>query len=81
MMAWIWGTPIMYSLDNLSTFIQRILMINPMTLIVMSYHDVLYYKEFPSLVIMLIVLIEALVLLVVGEVVFDHLSGDFAEEL
>lgn len=81
MMAWIWGTPIMYSLDNLPVGIVNLLKCNPMTLIVCNYHDILYYKMLPNTLNMVIVTIEAVVVLVIGEVIFSKLEGGFAEEM
>ena len=81
MMAWIWGTPIMYSLDKLSAGVVTLLKVNPMTLVVMNYHDVLYYKTLPSVTNMAVVSIEAIVFLVIGEIVFAWLEGGFAEEM
>ncbi|WP_196805185.1 ABC transporter permease [Butyrivibrio sp. AD3002] len=81
MMAWIWGTPIMYSMDNLDPSIKTLLLCNPMTSVVQSYHAVLYYKQLPESTYITIMLISAVVLLIVGELVFARLEGDFAEEM
>lgn len=81
LMAWIWATPIMYATDTVPEPVMKLLMINPMTQIVMSYHDILYYHVVPSAVRIGVVLIIGIVLLLVGEVVFKRLEGNFAEEL
>ena len=81
MMAWIWGTPIMYSLDILPSNVVNLLKINPMTLIVSNYHDILYYKVLPNIDNMIIVTIEAFVICIIGEIVFYKLEGGFAEEM
>ena len=81
LMAWIWATPIMYSLDNLSTQIVSLLKINPMTLVVMCYHDVLYYHCLPSATTLLVLCLESAVLMILGKIVFSRLSNSFAEEL
>ena len=81
MMAWIWGTPVMYELSFLPPKVAKLLYANPMTLVTMTYHDVLYYQVMPSAKVMLVVTLEALVLLVVGEMIFSHLEGGFAEEM
>lgn len=81
LMAWIWATPIMYATDTVPEPVMKLLMINPMTQIVMSYHDILYYHVVPSAVRIGTVLIIGIVLLLVGEVVFKRLEGNFAEEL
>ena len=81
MMAWIWGTPIMYSMDNLQPAVKTILLCNPMTSVVQSYHAVLYYKQLPDLMYTAITWISAIVILLIGELVFARLEGDFAEEM
>ncbi len=81
LMAWIWATPIMYATDTVPEPVMKLLMINPMTQIVMSYHDILYYHVVPSVIRIGAVLIIGIVLLLVGEVVFKRLEGNFAEEL
>ena len=81
LMAWIWATPIMYTVDNLPPAIYHLLLVNPMTPIVMIYHDLLYYQSFPSVPMLLAVVIEGIALTVLGEAVFVKLEGNFAEEL
>ena len=81
LMAWIWATPIMYTLDGRSPIVINILKINPMTNIILAYHDILYYKVMPSVAAIGLVLLAGVVLLLIGEVVFVHLEGNFAEEL
>lgn len=81
LMAWIWATPIMYAFDTLPDVICKILLLNPMTLIVSSYHNILYYHQMPTMLTMFGSLAEGMVLLLIGEVIFMKLEGDFAEEL
>ena len=81
MMAWIWGTPIMYSMDNLKPLVKKILLCNPMTSVVQSYHAVLYYRQIPESKYIIIMLASAVGILILGEIVFAHLEGDFAEEM
>ncbi len=81
LMAWIWATPIMYTLDGRSDLVIRILKINPMTNIILSYHDILYYKTMPEIGAIGIVILVGAALLLIGETVFVYLEGNFAEEL
>ncbi|MDD2957064.1 MAG: ABC transporter permease [Lachnospiraceae bacterium] len=81
MMAWIWATPIMYTLDGRSEAVITLLKINPMTNIILAYHDILYYKVIPSIGALGIGLLVGFILLVIGEIVFIRLEGNFAEEL
>jgi len=81
MMAWIWATPIMYTMDKLPQWVQQLLIINPMTMIVMNYHDILYYQKLSSISVLLIAIGVGIIATVIGEVVFVKLEGNFAEEL
>lgn len=81
LMAWIWATPIMYSLDGRSPAIVNLLKINPMTEIIESFHSILYYKVMPSVGSIGWSLLIGLLLLLIGELVFIELEGNFAEEL
>ncbi len=81
LMAWIWATPIMYSIDILDPGVAKLLLINPMTPIIMSYHNLLYYHNVPTLLTILGLLAIGLCLLLIGEAVFVRLEGNFAEEL
>ena len=81
LMAWIWATPIMYSLDSLPPVVGKILLLNPMTLVISSYHNLLYYHQIPTMLTLFGSLAEGIVLLIIGEIVFMHLEGNFAEEL
>lgn len=81
LMAWIWATPIMYTLDGRSELVIKFLKLNPMTNIILGYHDILYYKSMPAVDSIVAVLVVGVVLLWIGEMVFIHLEGNFAEEL
>lgn len=81
LMAWIWATPIMYDITRLGPTISRILLINPMTPIVMSYHNLCYYHQMPTTLTILGMMGTGCFLVLVGELVFVRLEGNFAEEL
>ncbi len=81
LMAWIWATPIMYETDSLPVSVIMLLNLNPMTLLVKAYHQILYYHQMPDAEMLLICLLEGVILLLIGETVFHHLEGNFAEEL
>lgn len=81
MMAWVWATPIMYTLDGRSELIVKILKINPLTNIIIAYHDVLYYQKAPVVNEIISMIIISIIVLAIGELIFAHLEADFAEEL
>lgn len=79
--AWIWATPIMYAINGIPTFVGHILLANPMTLVIESYHNLLYYHQLPTILTWVGMYVFGIVILVIGEIVFTHLEGNFAEEL
>lgn len=81
LMAWIWATPIMYTLDGRSEFVVRVLKLNPMTTIILSYQNILYYQTMPDVSALGCVILVGILLLIIGEAVFIRLEGNFAEEL
>ena len=81
LMAWIWATPIMYALDYLPDVVGKILLLNPMTLVITSYHNLLYYHQMPTMLTLIGSLLEGVILLIIGEIIFARLEGNFAEEL
>jgi len=81
LMAWVWATPIMYALEGRSEAIVRVLKLNPMTNIILAYQDILYYRRMPEVSSIMIALLVGACLVVIGEVIFKYLEGNFAEEL
>lgn len=81
LMAWIWGTPIMYAIDTIDEAYCWILYLNPFTYIIGCYHDILYYHQWTAAMGYLIPFAEGIVVLVIGYLVFNHIEKRFAEEL
>lgn len=82
LMAWIWATPVMYSLESVgSPALHRLLMINPMTTVISNFHYVFYYHTNPSVWDLTYPLICGAIILVLGYLVFQKLNKRFVEEL
>ena len=81
LMAWIYGTPIMYSLKIVPENIKWIFLANPMTSIIEAYHNILYWKIVPDVKDIVYALIFGTVMVIIGEFVFAKLDDNFAEEL
>ena len=81
LMALIWMTPIMYEVKAVPANLYNILKLNPMVYFIDIFHDILYYHTFPSLAMLLVIMVEAVGTLIIGEVIFARLEGDFSEEL
>ena len=76
-----YATPILYSSTLFPESIRWVLKLNPMTTIIESYRDILYYKTLPDISMLFIVFIISIVMLFIGIKVFKKLKRGFAEEL
>ncbi|WP_318708601.1 ABC transporter permease [Candidatus Acetatifactor stercoripullorum] len=81
MMAWIYLTPIMYDMDYIPEQLRSLFYINPMTPIIIAYHDILYYRVAPTTQCLLQSGLTSLFFLVLGFGLFRRLDRNFAEEL
>ncbi len=82
MMAWIWGTPVLYSLDVVSEGVmKRLVCANPMSGIICSYHYILYNHVWPGYKDLLYPFLISIVVLIAGIVIFGRLNQRFVEEL
>ena len=81
MMLWFYVTPVLYSIDMIPDKFKNILMLNPMTLIITTYREILYYKRIPDLGPLLILGGICVVLLIIGYLIFNKCEKRFAEEL
>jgi len=52
-----------------------------MSLVIISYRDILYYNSVPEFSTIFSAFVESLAVLIVGWIVFDVLKKNFAEEL
>lgn len=80
-MAWMYLTPIVYSIDGFTDKLKAIFMLNPMTPIVLAYRDILYSAKIPSLQTLLLAFVLGVVFLILGFFVFGKLKKHFVEEL
>ena len=80
-MAWMYMTPVIYSMDMIPARFQSLFMLNPMTPIVLAYRDILYYAKVPELSTLLHGFLLGVAILIVGWLVFGKLKKRFVEEL
>lgn len=81
LMAWIYLTPIMFSMNMIPDKILPWFRFNPMTPIIESYHQILYWKNVPTNCGLVYSFVFAIIILIVGEYFFIALNDRFAEEL
>ena len=80
-MAWMYMTPVVYSLDMVPERLRPLMNLNPMTPVITAYRDVLYSKQIPHISTLTNALVLGIVVLVIGTVSFQKLQRGFAEEL
>lgn len=80
-MAWQFLTPVMYSMEQVPEEIQWAFTLNPMTYIITSYRDILYYAKLPKMETLLSAVIFGAAVLAIGWIVFIRLQKSFVEEL
>lgn len=81
MMAWFYITPVVYSLKIVPSAVRPWFYINPMTPVIESYVDILYYGIWPSGYGLLISVGWAVISLVGGWLIFNRLNPGFGEEV
>jgi len=81
MMLWFFGSPVIYSYLNVSPSIQRFLNYNPMTHILVGYHQTLFTGSLGHWPWLLVMVPASVVTFLVGYTFFDRLRETFAEEV
>lgn len=80
-MAWQFLTPVMYSMEQVPEEIQWAFTLNPMTYIITSYRDILYYAKLPKMETLFSAVVFGAAVLSIGWIVFIRLQKSFVEEL
>lgn len=80
-MAWMYMTPVLYSVDMVPEGLRGLYNLNPMTPIIVAYRDILYYKQPPQMDTLLSAAVLGVVVLAAGCFSFSRLKRRFAEEL
>lgn len=80
-MAWMYMTPIMYSVKMVPENLMPVFMLNPMTSIIVAYRDILYYGKVPDMTTLFQAFVLGIIALVIGIITFTKLKKHFAEEL
>jgi lipopolysaccharide transport system permease protein len=78
---WFWLTPIIYPVAILPDKIKQFIMLNPMTGIITSYQQILLYNQWPAWENLQFQFFGAALMLAIGFVVFQRLSGELVDEL
>lgn len=76
-----YATPILYSTNMFPESVRWILKLNPMTTIIDSYRNILFYQELVGIKSILIVFACSILLVFIGYKIFKKLEKGFAEEV
>lgn len=80
-MAWMYMTPVMYTIDFVPEKYRSLFMLNPMTPVIQSYREILYYARVPQLSNLLLAFVLGITVMIIGCFTFSKLKRRFAEEL
>ncbi len=88
-MAWMYATPILYDVSMIQNILvekgmgnlMHLYMLNPMTPIIVAYHQILYYGQAPDMSTLLSAVVLGLVFLIQGYLVYRKLQRGYADEL
>lgn len=80
-MAWMYMTPVMYSVDIVPEKYRGLFSLNPMMPVIQAYRDILYYARVPKLFTLTEAFVLGIFFLILGWIVFSKLKKRFAEEL
>ena len=80
-MVWMYMTPVIYPMEMVPEEYTALFYLNPMTSIVNSYRNILYYGKIPEMNMLINALLMSLLVWLVGHIVFAKLQRHFVEEL
>lgn len=69
---WFYSTPVVYSLNNLPEILRKIIIINPMSLIIEFYRMIIVYNQIPDFKLWFIASIQALIMIGFSIKVFSY---------
>jgi lipopolysaccharide transport system permease protein len=81
MQFWFWLTPVVYPLSSLPAWVQKLVMLNPMTPVIGAYQAILVHDAWPQWRTLAPVLALGVLLCVLGLWLFRGHAGEMADEL
>lgn len=75
-----YASPVVYSLESVPEQYRQILSLNPMTIIIVAYRDILFYKKIPDLHALFITFLESICFMIIGWCIFEKKQRRFVEE-
>jgi lipopolysaccharide transport system permease protein len=78
---WFWLTPIVYPMSILPDWVQRLLQLNPLTNLIVSYQNMFLYGQWPVWSSLLPIFVTGLVFCLIGLRLFRQRVGEMVDEL
>lgn len=78
---WFFATPILYPSTSIPVKFRFITYINPMAMLIKSYRDILFYREFPDWLLLGITLCFGFLIFFLGNLIFNRYKESFPEEV
>ncbi len=78
---WFWFTPIVYPISIVPENIRKLLMLNPLAVIISTYQNVFVYKQAPNWLSLLPVFFLCLILSYVGLRLYRKRADEMVDEL
>jgi ABC-type polysaccharide/polyol phosphate export permease len=76
-----WATPVVYETSQLSARVQRLLLLAPLSPYITAYHDIFYYRQWPSPEVWVLAVVYALVPLVAGLWLITRVEDRLTEQV
>ena len=81
LMFWFWVTPVFYSVDMVPASYRWICALNPMTVFITMYRDILFEAKFPGIWEVLLAFIISLAASLLGYMVFAKYESSFIKRI
>lgn len=78
---WFFLTPILYPLAQVPPAFHRWVLLNPEALITLGYQNIFFYRKSPELVPLAVFFFLALIMMVLGILLFEHYKETLAEKI
>lgn len=81
LMFWFWVTPVFYSVDNVPRSYQWVCTLNPMTIFIVMYRNILFEAKIPKLEEVSIALIISVTVFLLGYTIFAKYESSFTKRI
>jgi ABC-type polysaccharide/polyol phosphate export permease len=78
---WFFLCPIIYPVSLVPEHLRHLLFLNPLGLMMMAYHDILFYHRFPEPNHLIIIFLSSIITFFLGYLIFDRYRKTLTEEI